>query len=44
MKWINITFKKESYIKKDAWFFIIPSIGIGYYKKFLSISLYLIVC
>ena len=41
---MSINVDKEYYIKKDSWFFMLPTISVGYYRKFLSISLYLIVC
>lgn len=37
---MRVDFLLGNYCGKNTWFCIFPSIGVGYYKKFISITLY----
>ena len=40
---MDIYFETTNHWKgKGEWLFVLPSLGAGYYKKFLSINLYIL--
>lgn len=39
---MKVTVETHNYYKKDEWLFIVPTLSVGYYKKFISISFYIL--
>lgn len=39
---MEVTVETHNYYKKGEWLFIMPTLSVGYYKKFISISFYIL--